>query len=218
MIQILLADDHPSVMEGTRVMLEQEKDMEVCVASSAREVLELVSSQTFDVMLLDLYMADDNGIELAKQVLSMHPDAIILIYTGYEIQDHFNLMIETGIHGFILKTMSKEQLITTIRYALKGEVILPTSLVRQLRRTTLKVSDGDGEEGMLTISDREYVILKEIIKGKNNREIAERLLMSQRSLEYCLTKLFQRLNVKSRIEAAMKAKQLGILTDSDLIQ
>ncbi|GGH31561.1 response regulator transcription factor [Paenibacillus segetis] len=217
MIQILLADDHPSVMEGTRVMLEQEEDMEVCLANSAQEVLELVSSNTFDVMLLDLYMADDNGIELAKQVLTMHPDAIILIYTGFDIYDHFNLMIETGIHGFILKTMSREQLITTIRYALKGEVILPTSLVRQLRRTTLKISDGmEGETP--TISNREYIILKEITKGRSNREIAEYVLMSQRSLEYCLTKLFQRLNVKSRIEAVMKAKQLGILTDSDLIQ
>ena len=69
-----------------------------------------------------------------------------------------------------------------------------------------------------SITDKEYSILKEIARGKSNKEIAGTVIMSQRSLEYCLTNLFQKLNVKSRIEAALKAKQMGILSDSDFVQ
>ncbi|MDQ0089629.1 two-component system competent response regulator ComA [Paenibacillus anaericanus] len=217
MIHILLVDDHPSVMEGTKMILEQEGDMKVHLANSAEEVLEMVGSQSFDVMLFDLHIADVNGIDLAKQVLSLNPGAIILIYTGFEFNNHFNMMIETGIFGFISKTTNREQLVTSVRCALRGEVILPLSLVRQLRRTTVTGSEMDDDQAAFSVSNKEYEILKEIARGKSNKEIAELVLMSQRSLEYSLTSLFQKLKVKSRIEAAIRAKQMGILNDSDFI-
>ncbi|HEY2493269.1 MAG TPA: response regulator transcription factor [Paenibacillus sp.] len=217
MIHILLVDDHPMVMEGTRMILEQEGDIKVYLADSAEEVMDMISSQSFDVMLFDLHIADVNGIDLAEQVLRINSNAIILIYSGYEINNHFNLMIETGIFGFISKSTNREQLVTAIRCALKGEVILPLSLVKQLRRTKFKGSKSDEDQTTSTISNMEYEILKEIAKGKSNKKIAEIVFMSQRSLEYSLTNLFLKLNVKSRMEAAMKAKQMGILMDSDFI-
>lgn len=216
MIRILIVDDHPAVMEGTKMILEQEGDMVVDLANSAEEVLEMVGTQPFDVMLFDLHIANVNGIELAKQVLQIDSDAIILIYTGFEINNHFNVMIETGIFGFIPKTTSREQLVTSVRCALRGEVILPFSLVKQLRRTTHSGSETNDEELGSTISNKEYEMLREIAQGKSNKEIAETLHMGQRSLEYRLTNLFYKLKVKSRIEAALKAKQMGILMNSDM--
>lgn len=215
MIQILLVDDHPSVMEGTRVLLEQEGDMKVTFAKSAHEVLEMVVCHSFDVMLFDFHIADVNGIELAKQVLKINVDAVILIYTGYEMTSHFNLMIESGIVGFISKTNNREQLAAAIRCALRGEVILPYALVKQLRKVPLSGMEIDAKQATSMISKKEHEMLTEIAKGKSNKEIAEIVLMSQRSVEYSLTNLFQKLNVKSRIEAAMKAKRLGILKESD---
>lgn len=218
MIRILLVDDHPAVMEGTRSILEQEGDMKVFLADSAGRALEMAEESAYDVMLFDLHLADSNGIDLAKQVLKLRPDAVILIYTGFEFNNHFNLMIESGISGFILKTSNGEQLVTAVRCALRGEVVLPLSLVRQLRRTSLQaVEPGSRDAANLAISSKEYEILREIARGKSNKEIAELSLMSQRSLEYVLTNLFNKLGVKSRIEAAMKAKQLGFLTDADLL-
>jgi two-component system competent response regulator ComA len=218
MIRILLVDDHPAVMEGTRSILEQEGDMKVFLADSAGRALEMAGESAYDVMLFDLHLADSNGIDLAKQVLKLRPDAVILIYTGFEFNNHFNLMIESGISGFILKTSNGEQLVTAVRCALRGEVVLPLSLVRQLRRTSLQaVEPGSRDAANLAISSKEYEILREIARGKSNKEIAELSLMSQRSLEYVLTTLFNKLGVKSRIEAAMKAKQLGFLTDADLL-
>ncbi|MBW7474293.1 response regulator transcription factor [Paenibacillus oenotherae] len=213
MIHILLVDDHPLVMEGTRMILELEGDMKVSLANSASKALEQVRAQSFDIMLFDLHIGDINGIDLAKQVLGITPHSTILIYTGFEFSNHFNLMIEAGISGFILKTTTSEQLVNTIRCALRGEVMLPLSLVKQLRRTTLQADAATGQQGAVAISNKEYEILQEIAKGRSNKDIAERVLMSQRSLEYCLTALFHKLKVKSRIEAAIKAKQLGFLAD-----
>jgi len=218
MIRILLADDHPAVMEGTKVILEQQGDMKVYGANSAREALRRVREEEYDVMLFDLHLADGNGIDLAKQVLKLRPDAVILIYTGFEFHNHFNLMIEAGISGFILKTSGGEQLVTAVRCAARGEAVLPIPLMRQLRRAAMHSPEPAGKDGgSLAISSKEFEILKQIAQGKSNRDIAELLLMSQRSLEYGLTNLFVKLGVKSRVEAAIKAKQLGFLADSDFL-
>lgn len=215
MIEILLVDDHPSVMEGTRMILEQEGDMKVTLAHTIHEVFDLVSSQSFDLMLFDLRIADVNGIDLAKQVLELKPEAMIVIYTGYEMTNHFNWMVESGIVGFISKTTPREQLVTAVRCALRGEVIIPYSLVKQLRKVSFNGLEMNTERASTMITEKEQEILIEIGRGKSNKEIAEIVLMSQRSLEYSLTNLFQKLKVKSRIEAAMKAKRLGILKDPD---
>jgi two-component system competent response regulator ComA len=215
MIDVLLVDDHPSVMEGTRVLLEQEGDIKVFFAQSADKAIELTENQTFDVMLIDLQMPDINGIDLAKKVLGIMPDAKILIYTGFEFKNHFNLMVEAGVSGFVLKTANREQLVTAIRCALRGEAILPFNLMKQLRRQTSSMQNEKTEEDIMAVSDKENQILQEIARGKSNKEIALTLIMSQRSLEYCLTSLFHKLNVKSRIEAAMKAKQLGLIENAE---
>ncbi|WEK54626.1 MAG: response regulator transcription factor [Candidatus Cohnella colombiensis] len=213
MIDILLVDDHPSVMEGTKVLLEQEGDMKVFFAQTPANALELAVNQHFDVILVDLHMPEMNGIDLAKKALSKSPNITILIYTGFEFNKHFNLMIEAGISGFVLKTANKEQLVTAIRCAMRGEAILPVTLMKQLRRVNIALQN---EIEALAITDKEQQILNQIAIGKSNKEIAEDLIMSQRSLEYSLTTLFQKLNVKSRFEAAMKAKQMNLITDLDL--
>lgn len=218
MIHLLLVDDHPSVMEGTKVLLEQDGEINVMLASTPEQALKLASSNSYDVILVDLHMPGMNGIDLARQILEGIPEAIILIYTGFELSNHFNLMMEAGVAGFVSKTAGKEQLVTAVRCALRGEVVLPVSLVRQLRRISIRRTDSGVEPEAGTINGKEYEILKQIAGGKSNKEIAEMLLMSQRSLEYALTSLFQKLGVKSRIDAVIKARSLGLLADSDFVK
>ena len=215
MIEVLLVDDHPSVMEGTRVILEQEGDIKVSFAHSAAMAMEIVNRQSFNVILIDLQMPDINGIDLAKKVLGKTPDATILIYTGHEFKHHFNLMIEAGVSGFVQKTAGREQLVTAIRCAIRGEAVLPLALMKQLRRLSIPIPSEQSDEDGLAITDKEQRILQEIAKGRSNEEIASVMLMSQRSLEYCLTHLFHKLKVKSRVEAVMKAKHLELLDVSE---
>ncbi|TJY42609.1 response regulator transcription factor [Cohnella pontilimi] len=214
MINILLVDDHPSVMEGTKLLLEQEEDMKVVIEQSASKALDILNDSVFDVMLFDLTMPEMSGIELAKKVLAKIPEATILIYSGNDLKDHFNTLIDAGISGIVSKTANKEQLVTSVRCALRGEAILPLDLVKQLRRLTRPEANRTELETK-AVSAKEQQILKEIAKGKSNKEIATDLHMSQRSLEYGLTNLFHKLNVKSRLEAAIKAKELKLLDDVD---
>lgn len=214
-MEILLVDDHRSVVEGTKMLIESEPDMNVSIETDVYCVPDLVKLKKFDVILFDLYMPNINGADLARKVLGDIPDAIILIYSGFDIAPHFNLLMESGISGFISKTSTREQLIQAIRSASRKEAIVPMQLLKQLRRQEIEVHSEKGNE-IAVIGKKEENLLRELAKGHSNKDISKTLLISQRSLEYSLTELFQKLNVNSRVEAIKKAKSLGILPAEDL--
>ncbi len=89
-----------------------------------------------------------NGIELTKLILQKDPDAVVLIYTGFDIVAHYNLLIESGVSGFISKTATKEQLITAIRCALREEVVIPLQLLKQLKRIDASPSSSEGQHDL----------------------------------------------------------------------
>ncbi len=217
MIQMLLVDDHPSVMEGTRVMLEQEGNIHIVIANSGMEALDQLKNQTFDILLVDLNMPGVNGVDLVKAILNLDPNTIVLIYTGYDIEPHFNFLVEAGISGFVPKTACKRSLVTAIHCALNGETVIPASLFKELRREGSTGNSTVRGSSHISINNKELTILKNLAQGKNNKEIAEILITSQRTLEYSLTQLFHKLGVKSRKEAVAKSKQLGLLMSEDFV-
>jgi two-component system competent response regulator ComA len=214
-MEILLVDDHRSVVEGTKMLIESEPDMKVTIETDVYYVPDVVRLKKFDVMLFDLYMPNSNGADLTRKVLEYIPDAVILIYSGFDIAPHFNLLMESGVSGFIAKTSTREQLIQAIRCAARKEAIVPMQLLKQLRRQEIVVI-GDTESEKTTITPEEEKLLRELAKGKSNKDISKTLMISQRSLEYSLTEIFQKLHVSSRVEVIKKAKSLGILPTEDL--
>ncbi len=214
-MNILLVDDHRSVVEGTKMLIESEPDMRVTIETDVYLVPDLIRLREFDVILLDLYMPNVNGADLARKLLEYVPDAVILIYSGFEIAPHFNLLMESGVSGFISKTSTREELIQAIRCAARKQAIIPMQLLRQLRRQEIVVLGEPGREPT-TITQEEDRLLRELAKGKSNKDISKTLMISQRSLEYNLTELFQKLHVNSRVEVIKKAKSLGILPAEDL--
>ncbi len=216
MNRVLIVDDHPAVGAGTKTMLEQEEDMKVDVISESEETKVLLDKVSYDILLLDLYMPGMNGVELAKSIRSTYPDLTILIYTGFDLSTHFNMLVEEDINGFVSKTATREQLVTAIRCALRDEVVIPLHLFKQLRRSEASISDlKESPDGTnLSLNEKEQSILKEVASGYTNREIAQALHMSQRSVEYTLTGIFNKLNVRSRTEALFKAQELGLVSKS----
>lgn len=208
---VLLVDDHPSVREGTKTMIEENSDFKVTLAASGEEALKLMESNMFDLYIFDLFMPTMSGLDLTKQVITQDGDAIVLIMTGFEIEPHFNLLIEAGVSGFISKEAAKEQLQTAIKCALRNEAILPVSFLKQLRRSEIKAIAVDVEMAGVILTEKEQEILFEASIGKTNKEIAHKLLMSQRMVEYNLTRVFNILNVSSRGEAVAKARELKLL-------
>jgi len=197
------------------MLIESEPDMNVTIETDVFLVPDLVRLKHFDVMLFDLYMPHINGADLSRKVLEYVPDAVILIYSGFEIAPHFNLLMESGVSGFIAKTSTREQLIQTIRFAASRAAVIPMQLLKQLRRQEIVVT-GATENEKTTITSEEDKLLRELAKGKSNKEISKTLMISQRSLEYSLTELFQKFHVSSRVEVIRKAKALGILPSEEL--
>ncbi|MFD1018954.1 response regulator transcription factor [Thalassobacillus hwangdonensis] len=216
MIRILIVDDHPAVGEGTRAMLEQEADIQVDVIEDSCQTEQVLDQGCYNVLLLDMYMPGMNGIELAKKIRKSYPDITILIYTGFDLNTHFNLLVESDIAGFVSKTATKEQLVTSIRCALRDEVVIPLHLFKQLRRAEASASHQvDSPDGAnISLNQKEQSILQEVANGLTNREIAQQLHMSQRSVEYTLTGVFNKLNVRSRTEALLAAQELGLISKS----
>ncbi|MFF2886612.1 response regulator [Paenibacillus sp. NPDC057967] len=212
MIRILLVDDHPSVGEGTKTMIEQDSDMKVTVALSALEALDKVHSEPFDIILCDLNMPGISGLELTKRLIQIDPERKVIIYSGYEIGTHFNLLVESGVSGFISKTASRDQLHNSIRCALRGEAVIPIPLLKQLRRHEVAISRSELSIDDVSINEKEMTILHEVAAGVSNKELAAMLHVSQRNVEYQLTKIFEKLNVRSRSEAIREAKRLGLIS------
>ncbi|RJE87668.1 DNA-binding response regulator [Paenibacillus sp. 1011MAR3C5] len=212
MIRILLVDDHPSVGEGTKTMIEQDSDMKVTVALSALEALDKVHSEPFDLILCDLNMPGISGLELTKRLIQNDPERKVIIYSGYEIGTHFNLLVESGVSGFISKTASRDQLHNSIRCALRGEAVIPIPLLKQLRRHEVAISRSELSIDDVSINEKEMTILHEVAAGVSNKELAAMLHVSQRNVEYQLTKIFEKLNVRSRSEAIREAKRLGLIS------
>ncbi|MHC0039519.1 response regulator transcription factor [Pseudoneobacillus sp. C159] len=215
MVNILIVDDHLSIIEGTKMLLEQEPDFKITVENSSLNAMNLIKLNHYDALLFDLYMPHLNGLELAKQALAYNPDLTVLIYTGFDIKPHFNLLVEAGVAGFLSKTSSRDELVTNIRCALKKQVVLPLSLVRELRRPGIIADSSTTTEKVILTTNEEQILLQ-LSKGKSTREIASTLAMSQRSLEYNLTTLYQKFGVRTRVDTIAKAKKLGLIPEEEL--
>ncbi|MBN8235918.1 response regulator transcription factor [Halobacillus kuroshimensis] len=216
MVSILLVDDHPAIGEGSKLIIERESDMVVTIADSPGKALEILKEQSFSILLFDLRMKGMNGIELTKHVRSEGHTSPVLIYTGHDVGPYFNTLVESGASGFISKTAPREELIEAIRYGVKGKAIVPVSLLEQLRKNEVRVEETPEHElpeRDVSVTPKEQEILKEVAKGKSNREIAQIYFKSPRTIEYNLTEIFKKLQVKTRAEAVLKSKQWGIITD-----
>ncbi|YCA44464.1 response regulator transcription factor [Bacillus sp. JZ8] len=221
MIKILLVDDHIGVAQGTKAILEKKGEMEVDILGDSKDTFTAIEECCYDILLIDLYMPTLNGLELSKQILDKYPNEKILIYTGFDIGTHFNLLVEAGVVGFISKSAPEEKIIASIQLALQGETVISTELFRQLRRT--EVSSAQGTEPIkeplirdLTLNEREQYILSGVAEGLTNRELSSELLISQRAVEYILTGIFKKLGVKSRTEALIKATKHSLITVKSL--
>ncbi|SEN90426.1 two component transcriptional regulator, LuxR family [Amphibacillus marinus] len=211
MIKIAIVDDHTVVGEGTKSILSKDPSFDIVYEKSSLNFFRSLTSQHYDVYLIDLDMPDINGLSLAKRILQCHPEAKIIIYTVHDITSHFNQFVEAGVVGFVNKQCSNDELITTIKCAIKDKVILPIEILAQLKRiNTIPSQLSEGTQAT-PISDIEEQILLKVVQGLSNEDIACDLFMSQRNIEQHLTKLFTKANVNSRSELVKKAKQLKLV-------
>ncbi|AOC55597.1 MULTISPECIES: response regulator transcription factor [Bacillus] len=213
MKKILVIDDHPAVMEGTKSILESDQQLSVdCLSPDAEAAfLKTHDFSIYDVILMDLNLGDINGMDIAKQILETNQLVKIIIYTGYEVDDYFEEAIRAGLHGAISKTETKDKIIEYIHRTLQGEVVIQLSYLKKLISQQQEKPEQAQQTDHELLTERECLILREVEKGYTNQEIADVLHLSKRSIEYSLTSIFNKLNVGSRTEAVLIAKSESVL-------
>lgn len=204
MIQILLVDDHTVLRDGIRSILDLESDIRVVgEAVSGDEVLKKVEEYRPDCILMDINLPGKNGIEVTSLVKSQYPDCRVLVLTMYEHDEYLMEALRAGADGYLLKDSSSEQVVAAIRMVSQGDSVIHPRMTKKLIMYHHQQTKSEPNENMLT--ERENEILFELVKGLSNKEIAEALFISDKTVKVHINKIFKKLNVKSRSQAVIYA-------------
>jgi NarL family two-component system response regulator LiaR len=208
-IRVLIADDHPVVREGLRGLITSEPGMEVVgEAADGFEAVEKARSLQPDVILLDLMMPRMSGLEAIGEIKRENPEARILVITSFAEDNKVFPAIKTGALGYLLKDSSPQQLLQAIREVSRGESSLHPTIARKLIREISRPSDLPPAEEPLTA--REVEVLQLVATGLSNQEIAENLVVSERTVRNHVSNILTKLHLANRTQAALYALREGL--------
>jgi len=207
-IRVLLADDHPVVRDGIRFLLEKAGDLEVVgEAANGADALDLAVSAVPDVVLLDMELPDIEGTQVARQIQQHHPEVKILALSAHDDPFYIKGVLESGAAGYLMKDEAPELILEAVRGVAHGE---KGWLSRRISAQMASwVQSGGPEEARLT--PREEEVLRLVVAGKTNQAIAAELMISEKTVEKYMGDIFARLNVTSRVEAAVYAVRQGLV-------
>jgi DNA-binding NarL/FixJ family response regulator len=214
-IRILIADDHPPFAQGLSKLLAEQPDLvPVGIARDGEEAVRLALELKPDVVVMDTTMPRMNGIEATRLIKSELPNTTVLVLSAYDYHSYVLSALEAGAGGYLLKDVPMRELISAIRGLCAGEMVLDQKVAEKLLRSLAKPLGDVGRRAGL--SPTELEVLKLGAHGLNNREIGDRLSVSERTVQSHFTSVFQKLEVGSRIEAVLKALKEGWLTMNDI--
>jgi len=215
-IRVLIADDHPVFREGLCQLLEREEDLE-CVAKTADgvEAVRLAKELLPDVAVIDVAMPRLNGIEAARQIKASCPATAILMVSAFGYESYVLASLRAGAAGYLLKSAAPRELANAVRSANAGEAVFDLKAAGKIL-ARLAAEKGEEQRELEELQPRELEVLKLAAKGMTNKEIAEELFISERTVQSHLVNIFRKLDVGSRTEAVLHALREGWLTLDDL--
>jgi DNA-binding NarL/FixJ family response regulator len=217
-IRIAIADDHAVVREGTRTLLEREPDMEVVgEAADGEEAVNVIEKTKPDVAILDIAMPRLSGIEVTKRIKPHFPNLAILILTAYDNDEYVFALLEAGAAGYLLKDVHGREIVDAVRSVHAGESVLHPSIARKVIQRALtgaaKAAPGKSE---IELSEREKEVLKLAARGLANKDIADTLCISIRTVQGHINSIFHKLGVGSRTEAIFQSVKRGWISFEDI--
>jgi len=217
-IRVLIADDHAVVREGTRRILEQEKDLNVVgEAADGDETVKLALSLKPDVAIVDIAMPRMDGIEATRQIKAQCPDVTVLILSAYDDDQFVFSLLEAGAAGYLLKSVRSQELVDAVRAVHAGESVLHPAVARKVLNRFVPAADRPQQvKSSEVLSEREREILKLATRGLSNSDIANELCLSIRTVQGHLGHIFNKLQVGSRTEAVVRALKEGWVTLEDV--
>src|SRR5690348_4782824 len=175
LIRVLLADDHALVREGTRRLLETEKDVEVVAeAASGEEAIEAAIHLHPDIAIMDIAMPGMGGIEATRAIKASCPETAVLVLSAYDDEPYLMALLEAGAAGFLLKNVHGQELLQAIRAVARGESVLQPSIAEKMMRR-LSARPDTTQHSTHVLSEREFDVLRMAARGLPNKEIATRM-------------------------------------------
>jgi len=219
-IKVMLVEDHVLVREGTRELLDREQDIQVVAeAGDGEEAIWLASARHLDVIVMDIAMPKLNGLEATRRIKAANSQVAVLVLTAYDDDEYVFAFLEAGAAGYLLKDVSTNDLIKAIRAVYAGESVLHPAITRKVidyfaQRTAKRRAD-EQQDLQEHLTEREIQVLKLAARGMTNREIANDLSISARTVQVHLSNVFGKLGVGSRTEAVLRAVREGWLSLED---
>jgi DNA-binding NarL/FixJ family response regulator len=217
-IRVLIADDHPVVREGLSAIVDAEDDILVVgEAWDGNEAVRLAQQLQPDVILMDLKMPNMDGVEAIERIRSEVPGTYILILTTYADDEFILAGIRAGARGYLLKDAPPDELVRAIRIMSRGESLLePSVAARVLDKLSALMTNGEPGSSDSTqcpsLTSREKEILALLANGARNKDIADALFISERTVKVHVTSLMQKLDATTRTEAVARAIQRGLIS------
>jgi two-component system, NarL family, response regulator LiaR len=210
-IRVILVDDHNMVRIGLKAYFSTLPDIQVVgEAGSGEEAVRLATELAPDVALMDLIMPGMDGVEATRQVKKVSPHTQVIVVTSYHEDEHIFPAIRAGALSYVLKDIDPDVLAEAVRRAANGEAVLNPRVAARM----VKELHGQGAESINPFSeltDREMEVLRHIAAGKNNHEISEVLVISEKTVKTHITNILAKLHLSDRTQAAVYAWQEGIV-------
>ena len=218
--RILIADDHPLLREALCQVFSNQKDMEIVgQAGNGEEAIDLASQLKPDILVMDIMMPKFDGLEASRQIKKITPNIAILILTAYDDDNYVLGLLEAGATGYLMKSAKGQDLVEAVRAVRAGESVLHPKIIEKLLKQAMVKPVGTTKYKMKDLlSDRETEMLKLLATGMSNKEIAEKLCLSLRTVKAHMSNIFTKMNVASRSEALVEALRKGLLTLEDVKQ
>ncbi len=211
-LRILIADDHGLLRAGLRSLLSAEPDMQVVgEAGDGNAALQEAARLRPDVLLLDINMPDPGGIEVTRRLRQIAPETRILILTAFEDESLLRQAIQYGASGYIVKRAIEAELVAAVRTVACGELYVHPTMTRLLLQNPAPAAPDGDETALNTLTPREIDVLRLIAMGYTNRETAERLCISVRTVETHRANVMGKLELQGRAELMRYAKENGFL-------
>jgi NarL family two-component system response regulator LiaR len=210
-ITVIVVDDHQVVRQGVRAFLESQPDIAVVAeAESGEAAAQLAAEYAPDVVLMDLLMPGMDGVTATQQVKLVSPRTQVIVLTSYHQDEHIFPAIRAGALSYLLKDVGPEELVEAVRKAARGEVVLDSRVAARVIQE-LHGEYQDTPSPLTTLSDRELDVLRLVADGLSNAEIAERLVVSEKTVKSHVSNILGKLHLVNRTQAAVLAWREGVV-------